>query len=333
MKIDSKAARLLPMIVSVIGLLVLSNPPVRAQSQGKVWHIGLFHVGLDHIPPSLPTLKAKLSELGYVEGKNLRFDWRNQVDEDEARATAKEFVREGVDLIVAFEDQTARAAKAATTRIPIVFVHVYDPVAGGYVQSLAHPGGNLTGIVSFLEVVGKRLEIFKQILPSLQNVLVLVDPEDPITLREIAITREAAGMLGVRLVEREMSRPEQAEKLFAELKPGEVQGVFIVSPSLQTKFMGTIVRLAWEAHLPLAGHRREWVDQPNGALFSYAPNLAPSGVVVARYVDSILKGALPADLPVQRMDDIQLVVGARAARALGITVPEAVFARADEVIE
>lgn len=306
---------------------------VTAQGQGKVWHIGLFHVGLDHVPPSLPILRAKLHELGYIEGKNLRFDWRNQDDEDEARVTAMAFVREGVDLIVAFEDQTVRAAKAATTRIPIVFVGVYDPVADGYVQSLAHPGGNLTGIVSFLEVVGKRLELFKQILPSLQRVLVLVDPEDPITPHEIAMTREAAARLDLRLVEREMSRREQAEKLFAELKPGEVQGVFVVSPSLQTKFMGTIVRLAWNAHLPLAGHRREWVDQPDGALFSYAANLAPTGVVVARYVDSILKGASPSDLPVQRMDNIQLVIGMRSARALGIAVPEAVLARADEVIE
>jgi ABC transporter substrate binding protein len=178
-------------------------------------------------------LRARLSELGYVEGKNLRFDWRNQVDEAQARATAKDFVREGVDLIVAFEDQTVRAARAATTRIPIVFVHVYDPVADGYVRSLAHPGGNLTGIVSFLEVVGKRLQLFKEILPSLQSVLVLIDPQDPITLREIAMTREAAATLGVRLVEREMSHPQQAEKVFAKLQPGEVQGVFVVSPSLQ----------------------------------------------------------------------------------------------------
>jgi putative ABC transport system substrate-binding protein len=329
----SNAARVLPVVICAIGLLWLSIPPVTAQTSGKIWHLGLFHVGLDHVPPSLPTLKARLNELGYIEGKNLRFDWRNQADEEQARATANEFVKERVDLIVAFEDQTARAAKAATTRIPIVFVHVFDPVADGYVQSLARPGGNLTGIVSFLEVIGKRLELFKQILPSLQRVLVLVDPEDPLTPREIAMAREAAARLGIRLVEREISRPEQAEKLFAGFQPDEVQGVFVVSPSLLTKFMGTIVRLAWEARLPLAGHRREWVEQQNGALFSYAPNLAPAGALVARYVDSILKGASPSDLPVQRLDDIQLVIGVRSARALGITVPEVVLARADAVVE
>jgi ABC-type uncharacterized transport system substrate-binding protein len=121
-------------------------------------------------------------------------------------------------------------------------------------------------------------------------VLALVDPEDPIAPREVAMTREAAATLGLRLTEREMSRPEQAEKVFAKLQPGEVQGVFVVSPSLQTKFMGTIVRLAWEARLPFAGHGREWVEQQNGALFSYSPKLAPSGAVVARYIDSIQQG-------------------------------------------
>src|SRR5215470_1738254 len=110
--------------------------PLATRAAEKVWHIGLFHVGLDHVPPSLPVLRAKLRELGYVEGTNLHFDWRNQADEEQARITAREFVDEGVDLIVAFEDQTVRAAKAATTRTPIVFVHVFDPVADGYVQSL-----------------------------------------------------------------------------------------------------------------------------------------------------------------------------------------------------
>jgi putative tryptophan/tyrosine transport system substrate-binding protein len=319
-------------VLKVLGTVALS-PPLMAQTPKKVWHIGAFHVGLDHIPPSLPVLRTKLRELGYVEGANLNFDWRNQADEDQARATAREFVAERVDLIVAFEDQTVRAAKASTASIPIVFVHVYDPVAAGYVQTLAHPGGNLTGIVSFLEVVGKRLELFKQIVPAIEHVLVLVDPEDPSTPRELGLAREAAMKLRIGLLEQQVSSPEQAERVFATLHPGDADAVLTVSPSLQTKFMATLIRLAWAAHVPIAAHRREWVQQEKGALFSYAPNFAPAGNVAAQYVDEILRGASPRDLPVQRLDDIQFVINLKAASALGLAIPEVMVARANEVIE
>jgi putative tryptophan/tyrosine transport system substrate-binding protein len=312
---------------------LVASQQASAQTRGKVWHIGVFHVGLDHIPPSLPVLRTRLRELGYVEGTNLRLDWRNQADEDQARATARQFVAEGVDLIVAFEDQTVRAAKASTAVIPIVFVHVHDPVAAGYVQSLAHPGSNLTGVVSLLEVEGKRLELFKQIVPAIRRVLVLVDPQDPITPRVIAMTREAAEKLGVRLLEREVSSPEQAERVFDALRPGDADAVLPVSPSLYAKVTATMIRLAWAAHLPIAAHRREWVQQENGALFSYAPNFAPAGAVAARYVDEILRGASPRELPVQQLDDIHLVVSLKAANALGISIPELIIARADEVLE
>lgn len=116
-----------------------------AQQPRRVWRIGLFHVGTDHVPPSLDPLKDTLKALGYEDGQNLRLDWRNLPDEAAANGTALEFVRNRVDLIVAFEDEAARAAKAATAKIPIVFVHVTDPVAQGFVKSFSHPGGNLTG--------------------------------------------------------------------------------------------------------------------------------------------------------------------------------------------
>jgi putative ABC transport system substrate-binding protein len=319
----------IPLLI-VAAALLFAGPPAHAGE--KVWHIGLFHVGLDHEPPSLPTLHKTLNDLGYRDGENLRFDWRNQADEAEARATAQAFVRERVDLIVAFEDQVVRAAKAATSKIPIVFLHVYDPVADGHVASLSHPGGNLTGLVSFLEVVAKRLEFFKTLVPSLHRVLVLVDPNDPITPRELDETRRAAAALQLELVERAMSRPDQAQTVFAALRPGEVDGVFVVSPSLQTKFPGTILSLAREARLPLAGHRKEWVEK--GALFSYAPDLAKTGPVAARYIDRILKGgAKPADLPVEQMTDIKLVVSKNVASVLGLSIPLEILARADEVIE
>ena len=117
-----------------------------AQQAGKVWRIGLFHVGLDHVPPSLDGLRAGLRTLGYEEGKNIRLDWRNLPDEDAARMTAREFVRDRVDVIVAFENQTVRAAKAATSKLPVIFLHVTDPVTDGIVVSYARPGRNFTGI-------------------------------------------------------------------------------------------------------------------------------------------------------------------------------------------
>ena len=171
---------LIVMLVSA-GLLASGLLPQELAAQGKVWQIGLMHVGLDHVPPSLPTLREGLKALGYEEGKNIRLDWRNLPDEEAARETAKEFVRNRVDLIVAFEDQTVRAVKVATSEIPVVFLHVNDPVASGYVKSLPRPGGNLTGFVSFLDVTAKRMEMFKEIVPRLRRILVLIDPEDPIT--------------------------------------------------------------------------------------------------------------------------------------------------------
>src|SRR5262249_53733039 len=142
-----------------------------AQQPRKVWRIGLFHVGLDHVPPALDTLRQELKALGYEEGQNLLLDWRNLPDEAAADDTAQAFVRERVDLIVAFENQTARAAKAATAAIPIVFVGVSDPVAAGFVHSLAHPGGNMTGSEGFVfEALDKKLELFKDLVPHLHRV-------------------------------------------------------------------------------------------------------------------------------------------------------------------
>ena len=155
-------------ITTVLTTLLLAAPlSAEAQQAPKVWRIGLFHVGLDHVPPSLDPLRRELKALGYEEGKNLRFDWRNLPDEEAARLTAKEFVRQRVDLIVAFENQTVRAAKAATSEIPIVFLHVSDPVADGFVKSLAYPGGNLTGFAGISNVPAKEVEIFKEVVPAL----------------------------------------------------------------------------------------------------------------------------------------------------------------------
>jgi putative ABC transport system substrate-binding protein len=268
--------------------------------------------------------------LGYEEGKNIRLDWRNLADEEAARETAKQFVRDRVDLIVAFENQTVRAVKAATSEIPVVFFHVTDPVANGFVKSLSRPGGNLTGFAGLADLPGKRVELFKELIPRLRRVLVLIDHEDPATQRLVTEAREAAAALKLQLVEREVTTQANVEHVFGSLKRGDMDGIFPVSPNLLVKFPSLMVRLASERRLPLAMHRKEWVEQ--GALFSYAHDLASVGRAAAPYVDKILKGTKPADLPVQQPMKFELVINLKTAKALGLTIPPNVLARADRVI-
>ncbi len=304
---------------------------VHGQDGRKTVRIGLFHVGLDHVPPSLDGLRQGLRQLGYREGENIVLDWRNLPDEEAARSTAREFVHAGVDLIVAFENQTVRAAKGATSRVPIVFLHVTDPVADGYVVSLARPGHNLTGVAdSDWDLLPKDLEIFKEFLPHDRRLLVLLDPTDPATPRLLAGAGEAARTLGFRFVEREASTRAALERVFTSVKPGDVQGVFLVSPTLYTKFPSLIIQLAAQRRLPVAMHRREWVVQ--GALFSYGYDFVAVGRSAAVYVDKILKGAKPATLPVEQPTIFDLAINVKTATELGLAIPQSLLLRADHVI-
>lgn len=277
-------------------------------------------MGLDHVPPGLDDLREGLKALGYEEGKNLHVDWRNLPDEAAAHDTAQAFVWEGVDLLVAFENQTARAAKATTAELPIVFMHADDPVGAGFVQSLAHPGGNLTGFESFLfELPDKKLELFKTLVPHLRRVLGLQDPADPLTPPLLAELRKAGALLQLQLVEQAVTAPADIERIFGARSRAEVDKVYALSPNLQVKFSALVIRLATERGLPVPGYRKEWVEQ--GALFSYAPDVRAVGREAATYVDKILKGTKPADLPVQRATRLELVINLKAAQALGLTIP------------
>lgn len=320
-----------PIWLVAVFCLVALQQTVFAQQGTKVWHIGLCHVGMDHEPPGLRTLHLALNDMGYQDGKNLRFDWRNQPDEAAAAATIKAWVAAGVDLIVGFEDQCVRVAKATTSKIPIVFVHIYDPQAAGYIKSLARPGGNLTGPVSNLSLIGKRLELLKQIDPNLQRVFVLFDGHDPYAPGELAQVRQAAAALGVKLVERDARTAADVRRVFAGLKPGHVGAVVVASPDLQTNQPRLIIKLSEDARLPVAGHREAWVEW--GALLSYSSDQAAAGPMAARYIDKILRGANPAELPVEELSKIALTLNLKRARELGLTIPPSVLARADRVIE
>jgi putative ABC transport system substrate-binding protein len=321
------------LITALVLSLLVAPCWTKAQQPGKVWRIGLFHVGLDHVPPALDPLRDGLKALGYEEGKNLILDWRNLPDEAAADETAKAFVRERVDLMVAFENQTARAAKAATAAIPIVFMGVDDSVAAGFVHSLAHPGGNMTGFEGFVFAApDKKLELFKDLVPHLHRVLVLQDPADPLTPPLLTELRKASATLKLQLMEHAVTEQADIARVFEALHRGDVDGVYVLSPNLLVKFSALIIRLATERGLPVPSHRKEWVEQ--GALFSYAlTDNRAIGQETAAYVDKILKGAKPGDLPVQRAMRIKFVVNLKTAKALGLAIPPEVLFRADEVIQ
>jgi putative ABC transport system substrate-binding protein len=324
-------------IVSIVGVFLLgwlAAPfPADVQAPAKVWRLGLFHVGLDHVPSSLDGLREGLKALGYEEGKNLQLDWRNLPDEAAAQTTAQAFVREQVDLLVAFENQAIRAAQAATTTIPIVMVHAYDPITNGFVQSLAHPGGNLTGQAAFSWEgwYAKKLELFKALVPHLSRVLVLVDPHDPLTPRLLLEVQHAAAALKLHLTVREATTQAGIEQIFSALMPGEVEGVFPASNNLETNFPALTMRLALAHRLPMPMPLEQWVVE--GGLFYYGINHRATGRAAARYVDKLLKGTSPAELPIEQPATFTLVINLKTAEALGLTIPPTILFQATEVIQ
>jgi putative ABC transport system substrate-binding protein len=213
----------------------------------------------------------------------------------------------------------------------VIFAHVSDPVAAGFVKSIARPGGNLTGVADFVgELQDKRVQILGEMV-RLRRLLILTDPTDPATQRLRADIERVAPQLKVRLVERHATTEADVTKMFASLKKGAVDGMVVISPKLITNFPALILRLSLERQIPLAWHRKALAEQ--GALFSYGPNFTAVGQDIAGYVDRILKGAKPADLPVQQVARLELVINARTARTLGLTIPPSVLSRADQIID
>jgi putative ABC transport system substrate-binding protein len=242
---------------------VLAPLAAEAQPAGKMSRVGVFHVG-DHSPPGLQTLRDGLRARGYEEGRNIQLDFRNLAEEEAARRTAREFAQVRLDLIVAFGNPAVRAAKAATSEIPIVMIHVTDPVAQGFVKTLARPGGNLTGFVFFAVSPAKQVELFKEMVPGLRRVLVLIDPHDPGTPSQLAEIRKAAEVLKLKLTEQEATDQAGLERVFGSIKREDIEGVVPASNNLHIKYTTLLIRLASEKRVPLASYR---VRGPRRALF------------------------------------------------------------------
>jgi putative tryptophan/tyrosine transport system substrate-binding protein len=337
-------------VIVIAGLLGACSSKVGGSpTPSAIPRVGLMHVGTDHVPPSLGTLVGRLADLGWidgshdelvarldqdghVEGPRIELIWRN-LEPGEAEDQAAAFVAEHVDVIVAFEDKSIAAAQRATALMedpmPVVFLHPSDPVRDGLVESLSHPGGNLTGVFGARDPVVRQLELYQQIMPKLRRLLTLVDSTDKATPVLLTEAKDAAARLGLELDIREASTAADLERAFHSLAPGEVDGAFLLSPSLRLNFSKRTIELAAEAKLPVQAHRKEWLEQ--GALFSLGVDVGPVGEAGAGVVDSILRGKAPADIPVDEIPRIEFAINLGRARELGIEVPEDVITRADVV--
>ena len=268
-----------------------------------------------------------------MEGRNLVVEYRSAEGRlERLPALATELVALNVDVIFATSIAAALAARNATTRIPIVFSFVADPVGTGLVASLARPGGNLTGSSNFaLDTIGKRLELLKEILPNARLVAVLSNPAFPINARFLAETDRAARSLAVALQIVEARTPEAINHAFSAIV-GQRPAALVVNPdALFFRQRSQIVDLAAKHRLPAIYEYKAFADA--GGLMSYGPNPRELWWRSAALVDKVLKGAKPADLPVELPTKFELVINLKTAKALGLTIPPAVLARADEIIQ
>ena len=278
-------------------------------------------------------LRDGLQELGYREDRDFSIGVRfTQGDPAELPAAARDLVRLGVDLIVAADTTNAvKAARMATDRIPIVFVGGSDPVGSGLVNSFARPGGNITGVADIdTELVPKRMELFREIVPSLRRIVFAYDAANPLANAVLTAHRDAARRLGLALVERPVRTQDEAQAAFAALRKGGGQGV--LSPRLHSlNIPGFVLDTGSRASIPTMFHSSFYVER--GGLASYGADRHEMGRQAARLVAKVLKGAKPADLPVEQANAFELVINLRTAGALGLTVPASVLLRAQRIIQ
>ena len=306
-----------------------------AQQAGKVPRIGVLgESSPSDRPPLLDAFRQRLRELGWVEGQNIVIDYRYAEGRvDRLPDLAAELVRLKVDLIVSGGTQVVTAAKNATETIPIVMIAVRDPVGTGLIASLARPGGNVTGVSGYagLEIVAKQLELLKETVPKIRRVAILSNPANAyhqLAIREVNV---AARSLGVQLQLLEARGPNEFDGAFAAMAKERVGALLVLSDAMLNSHRTRLADLAARSRLPAAYGVRESVEA--GGLMSYGPSFLDLYRRSAAYVDKILKGAKPADLPVEQPTKFELVINLKAAKSIGLTIPQQVLSRADQLIE
>ena len=321
-------------LVIALGVGALAAPVASfAQQQGKIWRVGYLSSN-SGISPNDEALRLRLREFGYVEGQNLIFEWRfTKGNADLFPKLAAELVRLKVDCIITNGTNATLAAKKETSTIPIIMGNAQDdPVRHGLVASLARPGGNVTGFISISsELAGKRLELLRKTVRKASRVAILWDPNSRPAAAHVEETTVAARALGVQLQPLEVRDFEALENAFRIAGKGHVEALIVVSAGLILSLRARIIEFAVKTRLPVMYADSRWVL--DGGLMSYGVDTAEQYRNAAVYVDKILKGAKPADLPVVQPTKFEVVVNMRTAKTLGINLPNSILLQATKVIE
>ena len=319
-----------PTVIAFVILLV--GAVAEAQQPKKVPRIGYLTLSSSSPSPLQEAFRDGLRQLGYIEGQNIHIEYRYAAGKVERLADlAAELVGVKLDVIVAANTQSIEASRRATKTIPIVFPVTFDPVLSGFVASLARPGGNLTGLTTLnQEVAGKRVELLKEVMPKISRVAVFRDPTNSGSLFAVKETETAANHLGIRTQVLEVRSADEFEGAVKTAIRERANALILIPDNLFVRHPAPIIDLVTKNRLPTMFGERESVE--TGGLMYYGANLADLYRRAATYVDKILKGAKPAELPVEQPTKFEFVINLKTAKQIGLTIPPNVLARADRVI-
>jgi len=320
--------------IALIGSVTTGWPLIaRAQESPKLPTIGFLGSSTSSAMTAwIAAFVQRLHELGWIEGRTVAIEYRWGEGRDERYAQiTDEFIRLKVNVIVTYGTPPTKAAKQATTTIPIVFAAAADPIGNGLVSSLSQPGGNVTGLsLQQSDIVGKKLELLRELLGGLRRLAVIGNVGNPATVLEIGEVKTAADKLGIDIVSLAIRRAEDVSPAFDAIK-GRAEALYVSTDPLIFTNVGRINTLALGARLPTIYNGREYIQ--SGGLMSYGPSYADLFRRAAEFVDKILHGAKPNDFPVEQPTRFEFVINLTTAKALSLTVPASLLARADEVIE
>ncbi|HYB70388.1 MAG TPA: ABC transporter substrate-binding protein [Candidatus Bathyarchaeia archaeon] len=319
--------------VASLGVDSLLLRPAGAQTPARIARVGFLTPSTVSPRGVMPEMRQRLREMGYVEGRDIKFEVRAANDDFERLSDlATDLVESGVDMIIAISSPAIRAAELATSTLPIVMVSGTDPVESLFVASLSHPDGNVTGVTTHIpELAARRLEVLRECIPNLHRVAVLANLRNPGSAADVKATEAAARTMSLDVQVADARLPEQYPAAFDGFVKSRARALMVTIDPVLSSNRDRIVQLAARHRLPAMYEWEQIVD--SGGFISYGPSPAEINGLVAVFVDKILKGANPADLPVQRPTRLQLSLNLNTAKSLGVKVPQTVLDRADRVLK